>query len=70
MSMDPETQTRWDAWCDGRIEKRVGQTRDALADPLGEFQKQNDNAIAKLRQEIRDQPPLFAAARAPHDSCW
>jgi hypothetical protein len=62
--MDAEQQQKWDAWCDARIETRVVRARDAVADVLGEFQKQNDDAITALRREIavvRDAPPLFAA---------
>jgi chromosome segregation ATPase len=63
-SLSPDVQARWDAWLDARVETRVVRLRDAVADAVGEFQKQNENADAALRREIRqvrDAPPLFSA---------
>jgi chromosome segregation ATPase len=65
MSMDPETQVAWDAWANGLIENRIVRLRDALGDALGETTKEllqrQDDAVATLRREMRDSPPLFAA---------
>jgi hypothetical protein len=62
--MDAEQQQKWDQWCTGHVENRVAILRDGLADALGRFQKQNDDANAALRREIaavRDAPPPLIA---------
>jgi hypothetical protein len=60
-NLSPEVQARWDVW----LEHRVVQLRDAVGDALGEtrkeIRKQHDDDMAKLRQEMRDSPPLFSA---------
>jgi hypothetical protein len=60
-NLSPEVQARWDAW----LEHRIVQLRDAVGDALGEtrkeIRKQHDDDMAKLRQEMRDSPPLFSA---------
>jgi hypothetical protein len=60
-SMDADTQAKWDQWCDARIENRAVRLRDALGDALGETMQKFDAKIAKVRQEMRDSPPLFSA---------
>jgi chromosome segregation ATPase len=61
--MNADEQAKWDAWCDGRIETRVGMTREAIADVF-ETRKQHADDVAALRREIselRNSPPLFSA---------
>jgi uncharacterized coiled-coil protein SlyX len=59
--MDAEQQEKWDQWCDARIENRAVRLRDALGDALGETMQKFNARIEKVRQEMRDQPPLFSA---------
>jgi hypothetical protein len=55
--MDAEQQQKWDQWCDARVETRVVQLRDSLADALGATMKEFDAKIA----QVRDVPPPLIA---------
>jgi hypothetical protein len=60
-TMDSDTQSKWDAWADGRIEVAWRHHMDVVGDALGETMQKFDAKIAQVRQEMRDSPPLFSA---------
>jgi hypothetical protein len=60
-TMDSDTQSKWDTWADNRIEVAWRRHMDVVGDALGETMQKFDAKIAKVRQEMRDSPPLFQA---------